>query len=130
MPKLILLRPRARKRITFTTQKSRQSLFKQNYIYIKESSQKSTDLLILDPKRSLFKTNKTRNATIKNNSDRTERDDGHWPTFAHGGANGGDGRHNTLEGGQKWPKLLHMTEKHVIKHKENKRKTCRKRVGA
>jgi hypothetical protein len=30
--------------------------------------------------------------------------------------------HNTLAGGQKWPELLHMAEKHLKKHKENKGK--------
>jgi hypothetical protein len=34
--------------------------------------------------------------------------------MAHGGADGGDGWHNTLEGGRKWPELLHMAEKHII----------------
>jgi hypothetical protein len=48
--------------------------------------------------------------------------------LARGGADGGDGRHNTLEGGQKWLALLHMTEKHK-KHKENKEKIGRRGGG-
>jgi hypothetical protein len=56
------------------------------------------DLLFLDPKWSLFKINKTKNKTIKNSSDQSGEDDGHWPALTHGGADGGDEWHNTLEG--------------------------------
>jgi hypothetical protein len=47
-------------------------------------------------KKLLFKINKTRNITIKNNSDQSGEDDGHWLVLAWGGADEGDGRHNTL----------------------------------
>ena len=57
--------------------------------------------------------------TIKN-SNWSEGDNGHWPTLARGGADGGNGRHNTLEGGQKWPELLHMAKKHLKKHEGKK----------
>jgi hypothetical protein len=69
------------------------------------------DLLLLHPKQFLFKTNKTRNTTIKNRSDQSGGNDGHWLALACGGANGRDGQHNTLEGIRKWPELLHMAGK-------------------
>ena len=139
IPKLILLSPKAKKQITFTTQRSEQFLFNQNYIKEKtketQSPQKNSqknidlllrilDLLIIDPKRSLFKTNKTRSTTIKNNNDQSGGDDGHWQALARGGADGGDRRHNTLEGERKWLELLHMAEKHI----KNTKKTRKKHV--
>jgi hypothetical protein len=57
--------------------------------------------------------NKIRNITIKNNSNRSGGDDGHWPALARGGLNRGDRQHNTLEGEQKWSELLHVAEKHL-----------------
>jgi hypothetical protein len=57
------------------------------------------DILLLDPKWSLFKIKKTRNTTIKSSSDRSGGDDRYWPALVRDGAEGGDGRHNTLEGG-------------------------------
>jgi hypothetical protein len=44
--------------------------------------------------------------------------------LARGGADGGDGQHITLEGGQKWPELLHMAKK----HQRNRKKTREKHV--
>ena len=136
MPKLIILSLRARKRITSTTQRSVQSLFKQNYRKQKNrenlalhryapaktrstphrpktvrklhhSPRRSLTRANLKRKKVLFKTNKTRNTTIKN-SNRSGGDDGHWPALAHFG---GDGRHSTLAGGWNWLKLLHMAQK-------------------
>jgi hypothetical protein len=54
--------------------------------------------------------------------------------MAHGGADGGDGWHNTLEGGRKWPELLHMAEKHIIFFfffffKKRKKKKKRRKIG-
>ena len=66
-----------------------------------------------------------RNTTIKNNN-QSGGDNGHWLVLARYGE---DGRHNTLEGGQKWPKLLYMAEKHLKKHKENKHKIGRRGGG-
>jgi hypothetical protein len=80
------------------------------------------DLLLIDLKRSLFKTNKTRNTTIKNSSNRRGGDDGPWPVLARDGAGKGDEQHNTLEGKQKWPELLHMAEKHIKNIKKTKEK--------
>jgi hypothetical protein len=57
------------------------------------------DLLIFDTKQSLFKTNKIRNTTIKNSSDWSRGDDEHWLVLACGGADIGDGWHNTFESG-------------------------------
>jgi hypothetical protein len=44
--------------------------------------------------------------------------------LVHDGAEGGDGRYNTLEGGRKWQELLHMAEKHL----KNMKKTREKHV--
>ena len=76
-------------------------------------------------KKLLFKTNKTRNTTIKN-SNQSGGDDGHWLALAR---SKGDGRHNTLVGEQKWLGLLHMAKKHLKKHKENKGKIGRRGGG-
>ena len=77
-------------------------------------------------KKLLFKTNKTRNTTIKN-SNRSERDDGYWLALT---CFGGDGRHSTLADGQNWLELLHMAEKHPKKkHKENNGKIGRRGGG-
>jgi hypothetical protein len=73
------------------------------------------DLLFLDPKLSLFKINKMKNIIIKNSSDRSGGDNGHWSTLARGEVDGGDRQHNTFESGRKWPKLLHMAKKY-LKH--------------
>ena len=53
------------------------------------------------PKTVLFKTNKTKNITIKSSSDRSRGDDGHWPALAYGGADRGNGLYSTLKGRQK-----------------------------
>jgi hypothetical protein len=45
--------------------------------------------------------------------------------LTHSRANGENGRYNTLDDGQKWSELLHITEKHLKKHKENKEKTSK-----
>jgi hypothetical protein len=102
------------------------------------------DLLLINPKRSgnyiflhidcsqvlranikrkklLFKTNKIRNTTIKN-SNWSGGDGEHWSALARGGVNEGDGWHNTLESGRKWPKLLHKAEKHLKKTQKTRRK--------
>ena len=63
-------------------------------------------------KTLLFKTNKTKNTTIKN-SNQSGGDDGHWPVLA---CFGGDGQQNTLADGQNWIELLYMAEKHLKKH--------------
>jgi hypothetical protein len=42
--------------------------------------------------------------------------------LARGGADKGDGRHSTLEDGQKWPWLLHMAEKHLKKTQRKQEK--------
>jgi hypothetical protein len=42
-------------------------------------------------KKLLFKINKSRNISIKNNSNQSEEDDGHWLALAWGGVDGGDG---------------------------------------
>jgi hypothetical protein len=76
-------------------------------------------------KTLIFKTNKTRNTTIKN-SNRSGRDDGHWPVLAR---SGGDGRHSTLTGRQNWLELLHMAKKHLKKHKESNGKIGRRGGG-
>jgi hypothetical protein len=88
------------------------------------------------PRRSLTRADlrrkqflfKTRNTTIKN-SNQSGRHDGHWLALARVGVDGGDGRHNTLEGGWKWPKLLYMAEKHLKKHKKERKKTGRRGGG-
>jgi hypothetical protein len=69
------------------------------------------ELLLIDPKPSLFKTNKTINTTIKNNSNWSGRNDEYWLALARGGAGRRDVQHNTLEGGRKWSKLLHIAKK-------------------
>jgi hypothetical protein len=149
MPKLIILSLRVRKRITSTTQRSEQFLFKQNYRKRKKQRKPSPhtnmllrrlDLLFIDPKQSenyiiflvdrsqeqilegkkcLLKTNKTRNTTIKNNN-RSGGDDEHWLALTR---SRGDGRYNTLASGRNWMELLHMTEKHL---KKNTKKTIEK----
>jgi hypothetical protein len=71
------------------------------------------------PRRSLTRVDlrrkklliKARYTTIKNSSDQSRGDDGYWPALIHGGADRGDGRYNTLEGGWKWSELLYMTKK-------------------
>jgi hypothetical protein len=71
------------------------------------------------PRRSLTRADlrrkklliKTRYTTIKNSSDQSRGDYGYWLALIHGGANRGDGRYNTLEGGWKWSELLYMTKK-------------------
>jgi hypothetical protein len=73
-------------------------------------------------KKLLFKTNKTRNTTIKN-SNQNGGSDRHWPALAR---SEGDGWHSTLTGGRNWLELLHMAEKHLKKHKENNGKIGRR----
>jgi hypothetical protein len=82
------------------------------------------DLLLLDPKRSLFKTNKTRNTTIKNSNKSDGGDDGYTGQRWHVVERTEEMGHNTLEGGRKWPELLHMAEKHL----KNTKKTREKHV--
>jgi hypothetical protein len=87
------------------------------------------DLLLLDSKRSLFKTNKIKNTTIKNSCDQSGGDDCHWSVLARGRADRGDGRHNTFESGQKWLELLHMAEKHLKNTKKIRDKNVEDRGG-
>jgi hypothetical protein len=85
------------------------------------------DLLLIYPKQSLFKTNKTKNTIIKNNSNQSGRNDGHWLALTRCRANEVDGRHSILEGGQKWPEIgvVAYGLKTPNKYKENKRNTYR-----
>jgi hypothetical protein len=76
---------------------------------------------ILEEKKLLLKKRKKRNTTIKNNNDRSGGDCGHWLVLTHGGADGRDEQHNTLESGQKWLELLHMAKKIQRKQGEKKR---------
>ena len=72
----------------------------------------------ISKKKKTLKTNITKNTTIKNNNQSRGDDEhwpAHWPVLLH---SGGDGRYNTLAGRCNWLKLLHMTEKHIKKHRK------------
>jgi hypothetical protein len=92
MLKLIILSLRARKQITSTTfvwtiliQAKLHKIKNRENLAPTKNSKKSTnllmrklDLFLLDSRRSLFKTNKTRNTAIKKSSDQSGGNDGHW----------------------------------------------------